>query len=404
MSVRGVWMWPESIEKEDVREVVRHCFRAGFTDLFFLTKGLSGKVSFHSSVAPGNGERDLLAELLPCAHSLGLRVHAWLTATCDDHYKLLHPESGRFHYTRGRDKGLISLYDEGYRTYMERLVGELCRKYDIDGLHLDYIRYNHLMYGWDDNDLKRYAAAGADLGALKALMELACQPDKGGEKLLMEALRAQDPSVQAFARTRREDVRFFAQALCTAAGREKDGLIFSAALMPEGAYEDTAFADLHYGQSYADAARLMDWSLPMAYSLAYGRDGAWVRSVTEGALRFGNRFISGLHAYDGATAQSLRLDLAALRGSGCDGFCLFRWGTFVISCACPEGLAVYNPLELSVTRLALDDAPLALTSPIPPHTEMILPSGGGSGLLRAFSDQQELCVYQSDADLLRGFN
>ena len=46
------------------------------------------------------------------------------------------------------------------------------------------------------------------------------------------------------------------------------------ALMPEGAYEDIAFSDVHYGQNYQDAAGLYDYALPMAYSKAYEKDGA----------------------------------------------------------------------------------------------------------------------------------
>lgn len=53
---------------------------------------------------------------------------------------------------RGKDCGLISLADEGYLQYMENIVRELCRNNGIDGLHLDYIRYNHLLYGWSTED------------------------------------------------------------------------------------------------------------------------------------------------------------------------------------------------------------------------------------------------------------
>ena len=80
--------------------------------------------------------------------------------------------------------------------------------------------------------------------------------------------------------------------------------------MPEGAYGDTAFADLHYGQSYEDAAALYDFAVPMAYSQAYGQDGRWVRMVAEGTLRRGAVRASVGHAN---TFEEIDAFLAAVR-------------------------------------------------------------------------------------------
>ena len=145
MSVFGVWMWPDSLLSQPAERVMDRCARLGVTDIFFLFKGLAGTVPFPGGLAPASCERDLPLELISGAHRRGIRVHAWLTSANDEHYKALHPESGRYHLTRGRDKGYISLTDEGYLAYMRGVVQELCRRYEIDGLHLDYIRYNHLL-------------------------------------------------------------------------------------------------------------------------------------------------------------------------------------------------------------------------------------------------------------------
>ena len=167
----GIWMWSDSLAAIGAEKAVSLCCQAGITDVFFLAKGLSGRAAFDGSEAPTCADgRDLLGELLEPAHRRGVRVHAWLASGWDDHYRAGHPESGRAHYVRGRDKGLISLADEGYQDYLRRLIQSLCARYEIDGLHLDYIRYNHLLYGWDDRDRARYAAAGADPVRLKELM------------------------------------------------------------------------------------------------------------------------------------------------------------------------------------------------------------------------------------------
>ena len=135
----------------------------------------------------------------------------------------------------------------------------------------------------------------------------------------------------ALARARRKDVVRFAEILTQTARAENSRLTLSAALMPEGAYEDTAFSDLHYGQNYEDAAKLYDHVLPMAYAKAYKKDAHWVRDVAQGTLKRGLRTVVGLHAYEGGTGLSLKEDIAALQKTAVDGVCLFREGAFAMA-------------------------------------------------------------------------
>lgn len=399
MPVLGVWMWPETIEKSGAGEALRRCVKIGVTDIFFLAKGLSGLVSFRSRIAPRGQERDLLGELLSAAHKKGVRVHAWFTSANDEHYKALHPESGRCHYVRGKDKGLISLTDEGYVSYMRGVLGEAARNYDIDGLHLDYIRYNHLTYGWDEKDVKRYAAAGADLEHLHALLDRTfLRGEKNEENCIFDALRASDESVRALARVRREDVRRFARELILPVRAERKEIAVSAALMPEGAYDDTAFADLHYGQSYEDVAALYDFALPMAYSQAYGKDGGWVRRVAEGAWKRKVRTVMGLHAFEGGTGKTLLEDISALKEAPTEGICLFRAGAFVMAWNDGGRLRLYNPLEASVTAVLADGEPLPLRAPLEPGEESCVPLSASPKEIRAFAADKEVCAYLAGTD------
>ena len=277
---------------------------------------------------------------------------------------------------------------------MEDFVRDLCIRYDIDGLHLDYIRYNHLLYGWSEEDMALYAAAGADIAHLRSLMDRTFLGETPEETCIFDALRAGDASAAALAKVRREDVRRFASALCAAARAQRSGLTLSAALMPEGAYADTAFADLHYGQNYDDAAKLYDYVLPMAYSKAYDKDGAWMRTVAEGTLAKGVKTVMGLHAYEGGTALTLREDIDALEGSGIDGVCLFREGAFVMAFAEGKKLTLVNTTEKSVTRI-LTGGEYSLT--LEPQLdageerEFLLPHE--ADVVQAFCGDAEICVY-----------
>ncbi|MBR4040050.1 MAG: hypothetical protein IKJ11_08150 [Clostridia bacterium] len=396
MAVSGVWMWPQSVRLRGAKAVVSRCARAGITDIYFLTKGLAGTSSFPGKQVPCNEERDLLSELLAAAHAKDIRVHAWLTSASDEHYKRLHPESGRCHFTRGRDKGLISLTDEGYLRYMECYVRELCRSHDIDGLHLDYVRYNHLLYGWGEADVARCAAAGADPAHLRRLMEETfCRGEKSNPDCIFDALRAKDPHVLALSNTRRADVVHFASALTSAAREEKPALLLSAALMPEGAYDDTTFADLHYGQNYEDAAALYDHVLPMAYSKAYEQEARWVKAVAEGTMKRGLKTIVGLHAYDGGTGPSLQADLAALSQTHAEGVCLFREGAFAL--AFPDGrrVTLVNALDQPITAIhpGPGEALVTLERAILPGEERSIALACAPDALRIFTGNSEACVY-----------
>ena len=396
MAIFGVWMWPKSVREQGAKAVISRCRRIGVTDIYFLTKGMSGTVSCRSAIAPMDCERDLLGELLDAAHACGIRVHAWFTSASDAFYKDKHPESGRYHFTKGRNQGLISLADADYLTYMTRFTRELCRAYPIDGLHLDYIRYNHLIYGWSADDLGRYAAEGADTTALQAMMERAFPGEEGAE-IFFDAYRAGDSNVHALARARRRDVVNFASTLTNAARAERSDLLLTAALMPEGAYEDIAFSDVHYGQNYEDAARLYDYVLPMAYSKAYDKDGAWVRQVAQGTAKHGLRTVMGLHAYEGGTGDTLREDMAALQNSPAEGICLFREGAFVMAFAEDGTMQLFNPLDKPITALFDGEHHLPLDGTILPGEKRTLRIASTPKRLRAFAEAGEVCIHLAEA-------
>lgn len=395
----GMWMWPDRLRRRGAPSVVSDCARAGVTDLFFLTKGLSGKTAYPSRFAPCLCERDLLRELTEAAHKQKIRVHVWFTSACDEHYKHLHPESGRYHFVRGRDRELISLADEDYLHYMEKIIREVCRHYEVDGLHLDYIRYNHLLYGWAEEDMKRYRAQGANTERLCSMIQRMFYNSPNETELLFDLWRSGDEDALALARARRTDVMTFAKTLTDAARAERKELILSAALMPEGAYEDKAFADLHYGQNYTEMANLFECVLPMAYSQAYGQQASWVKMVAEGTLKSGMKTLVGLHAYEGGTGVTLLEDRMALEGMPVEGICLFREGAVALALAKEKEAAVLNTLPVPITKIIAMNAEdsYSLACRIEPDAEQNFRLPFQPQTLQVFAEGKEHCIYLTDA-------
>ena len=351
MSIFGVWMWSKAVRLLGAKKVVEYNKRANVTDIYFLTKGLQGTTGYFSELAPHVCERDLLQELIDEAHKNGIRVHAWFTCSFDANYKKLYPEAGRCHYTRGKDKDLISLADEGYIEYMKKITREICTKYDIDGLHLDYIRYNHMLYGWAEEDMARFEAEGADVAHLRKLIESAINGDEFNSDIMTDAYNAGDESVLAFARSRRKDVVKFATALTKTAREVKPEIILTAALMPEGAFDNIAFADLHYGQNYEDASKIYDYVLPMAYTKAYHVESPWMKTIADNTLKHGIPAVMGIHAYDEGTCKSMQDDIAAMDGCAIDGICLFRDGSTAMAYAEGKKLSIVNALDDTITKV-----------------------------------------------------
>jgi len=334
-------MWGSSIAdrgENGAETVMSRCAEMGITDVYLLVKGTGGKLGYLKTAYSDNlvrKERDVLQEAIDAAHSRGIRLHAWICNMEDSAYKAAHPDSGMWHYTRGLDSDKINLYDAGYRDHMARIARELA-EYDIDGLHLDYIRYNHITNGWSETDLSAIKAMGADIDRAKELIEVTFGYNgrSADGDYIFNAYRNGDETARIIALYRRNNVKEYAKALISAARSVKPNLTVSAATMPEGAY-DLAFADLHYGQNYRDAAELYDYICPMSYSSSYGKDGLWVGKVAESAADMGNRVVAGLQAFDKATPERVTTEIDDIRDimkseeyyGKVLGYTFFRFGT-----------------------------------------------------------------------------
>ena len=170
--IRGLWVVRDSVTSPDkAREMVDYADSCGINTLFLQIRG-RGDAYYKSYFVPGPEEYphipyefDPLDTVLTLAHNRGIEVHAWfnmyLTWSADTppknqaHIVNEHPgwfmvsgdgismadshiDSVRNGYSEGR---FISPAFEEVRTYLSRVITEVIVNYDIDGVHLDYIRF-----------------------------------------------------------------------------------------------------------------------------------------------------------------------------------------------------------------------------------------------------------------------
>ena len=111
---------------------------------------------------------DILDELLPLAHARGIAVHAWIAVAPSWHgvYEDLGIRPDQLGAdvawrTRSRSGTTSTYLDPGLpavQQHVADVVGELAADYPLDGIHLDYVRYESNQYGYHPDALARFRA------------------------------------------------------------------------------------------------------------------------------------------------------------------------------------------------------------------------------------------------------
>ncbi len=170
--LRGVWVprW-DFKTREDVERIVENCASLGFDHILFQVRG-TADAFYRSDLEPWS---DLLGGKDPgfdplrtaCerAHALGLRIHAWVNVVPG--WRGTKPPSSKKHlfYTHpewflvGRDGKRQPLKPDYYvglnvclpevRAHITAVMADIARRYDVDGIHLDYIRFLERKKGED---------------------------------------------------------------------------------------------------------------------------------------------------------------------------------------------------------------------------------------------------------------
>ena len=182
--IRALWVLRTSLTSpSSITALVRSAHEHGFNTLLVQVRG-RGDAYFSGGVEPRAADLqrqpltfDPLATVLETAHAAGLEVHAWvnvnLVSSAVDlpiartHVVNRHPEwlmvprdiaqelarvaprspayLGRLaRWTRAQE-GVEGLYTSpivpAAAAHVETVVGDIARRYDVDGIHLDYARY-----------------------------------------------------------------------------------------------------------------------------------------------------------------------------------------------------------------------------------------------------------------------
>jgi len=165
-----------------------------------------------------------------------------------------------------------------YNDALVNSIADMTRNYEIDGIHLDYIRYPGTAY-----------------------------LHSGGTEAITTFVKRVSETVNSI----------------------KPKVALSAALMPEGGVNG-----YYYGQDYEKLSQYLDFLVPMIYKGNYGQDTSWIGRTTEYIVSHSNGkpVISGLQTYESddnltaLSASEINQDIQSALSNGASGYALFRYG------------------------------------------------------------------------------
>lgn len=171
---RALWVARDRMASEaSIREFVALAKQANMNILLVQVDG-RGEAYYHSKILPQAGAVsaafDPLAAAIREGHKAGLEVHAWINALTVGSFGWRHPsakhvvnahpdwvmvdQAGRslLSYTRPQGEALPTMFLEpglpSVREFVRDVAVEVARNYDVDGIHLDFVRYPNRNFGY----------------------------------------------------------------------------------------------------------------------------------------------------------------------------------------------------------------------------------------------------------------
>lgn len=168
--VRAVWLttiggldWPHCYasgnmnvekQKKELVQILDKLKAANINTVLFQTR-IRGTVIYPSAIEPWDGccsgvpgkgpGYDPLAFAVDECHKRGMEIQAWVVAIPIGKWNALGCTTLRRKYpaliVRKGNEGYINPGNPLAKKYLADICAEITRKYDVDGIHLDYIRY-----------------------------------------------------------------------------------------------------------------------------------------------------------------------------------------------------------------------------------------------------------------------
>ncbi len=337
--VRAIWVTRFDYKTPlDVSSIVVNCAKAGFTDIFFQVRG-NGTAFYPSRVEPWafelfgrdvsktgtNPGWDPLLTAASWAKRYRIRLHAYINVLpgwrgfeppprTAGQLWTAHPDWFMVDSTGVRMKPTSAWYaflnpaHPQVRNHLSQVAAELAR-YDIAGLHLDYIRFPY-----DYKDVAHEVYPHASSSEIKAHSTFSFDPvslravGRSASRKRWDAFRRASVS---------QVVRDLRRAFKT---RRTSSSVMSASVLAD--------FESGYHKAFQDSRRwakegLVDWVVPMNYNAGLFDERLGKMKHALGRRATGTQLVVGINC--AGDAQEIRRQMEVSRRAGCRGFALFAY-------------------------------------------------------------------------------
>lgn len=337
--VRAIWVTRFDYKSQlDVSSIVVNCAKAGFTDIFFQVRG-NGTVFYPSRVEPWafelsgkdvsktgkNPGWDPLLTASAWAKRYHIRLHAYINVLPGWRGKLdppreagqlwtTHPDWFMVDSTGARMRptsawyGFLNPAHPAVRAHLAQIATELAR-YDIAGLHLDYIRFPY-----DYKDVAREIYPHASAAGIKAHSTFSFDP-------VSLAAMGRSTSRKKWDTFRRRAVSQVVSDLRGSFKKQRGSqAILSASVMADF---DAGYRDAFQDSRHWVKDRLVDWVVPMNYNARLFDDRLKRMKHLLGRRATANRLVVGINC--AGDVREIRRQINSARSVGCRGVALFSY-------------------------------------------------------------------------------
>jgi uncharacterized lipoprotein YddW (UPF0748 family) len=353
--VRALWVVRTTLSSPDAISTMVEAARAGgFNTLLVQVRGRGdalylGGSEPRSPVLAAHASFDPLADVILKSHAVGLRVHAWvnvnLVASAADlpaargHLIYRHPEwmmlpealagdlarldprspeyLGRLaRYIRGHPNQLEGIYVsplvEEAADHVASVVRDIATRYDVDGVHLDYVRFPSADFDYSP-------------AALAAFRKSILPHLAASDRLRYDASAEQNPLVytrifpERWLTFRQTQLTRLIVKLRDAVKRARPNALLSAAVVPDSG--EAATQRLQDWQGWI-ARGLLDIVCPMAYTTDSARFAKQVAAAK--AVAGAQPVWAGIGAYQ-LSQPEIVANIRTARRLGVDGIILFSY-------------------------------------------------------------------------------
>ena len=184
LDTRCLWIVRDSMYNEKmIKSALVYAYESGYNIVFVQVRG-RGYAYYNSDIVPKHpkvsSDFDPLEYAVTLGHALGIEVHAWVNSYILWSSKQPPSDPQHLYYTHKEwteaDRNLkmdskiklsapqspqwegiyLSPIHPEVNPYLLSVYSEIINEYKVDGIHLDYIRFQDKIYGWNRYGMKEF--------------------------------------------------------------------------------------------------------------------------------------------------------------------------------------------------------------------------------------------------------